>query len=159
MEKKCNCKEPYDAEYFQGGYPYCPVHDKRKDTVTQLPVEVVEEIKAEAKLRGKNHMFIPMDGDYSSHKFHGFIVERTYETAATAYATKLHQVEQENEANENKIKLYEDALEKLHPQLSDLRQWKYTATKLLNEVFQKHETGLLPDRFIYEKIKTFLYGE
>lgn len=33
------------------------------------------------------------------------------------------------------------------------------AKKLLNEVFRKHEAGLLPDRFIYEKIKSFLYGE
>lgn len=31
-EKKCNCNEPYDAEYFQGGYPYCPVHDKPKES-------------------------------------------------------------------------------------------------------------------------------
>lgn len=27
MEKKCNCHELYDAEYFKGGYPYCPIHD------------------------------------------------------------------------------------------------------------------------------------
>lgn len=33
------------------------------------------------------------------------------------------------------------------------------AKKLLDEVFRKHESGLLPDRFIYEKIKTFLNGE
>lgn len=31
--------------------------------------------------------------------------------------------------------------------------------KLLFEVFQKHESGLLPDRFVYDKIKMFLYGE
>jgi hypothetical protein len=30
LTKKCNCHEPYDAEYFQGGYPYCPIHDKPK---------------------------------------------------------------------------------------------------------------------------------
>lgn len=30
---------------------------------------------------------------------------------------------------------------------------------LLEEVLSKHESGLLPDRFIYEKIKKFLYGE
>ena len=30
---------------------------------------------------------------------------------------------------------------------------------LLEEVFQKHESGLLPDRFVYDKIKKFLYGE
>jgi hypothetical protein len=33
------------------------------------------------------------------------------------------------------------------------------AKDLLREVFQKHETGLLPDRFVYEKIKKFLYGK
>lgn len=33
------------------------------------------------------------------------------------------------------------------------------AKKLLDEVFRKHESGLLPDRFIYEKIKTFLNEE
>ena len=29
---------------------------------------------------------------------------------------------------------------------------------LLEEVLSKHESGLLPDRFIYEKIKRFLHG-
>jgi hypothetical protein len=41
-------------------------------------------------------------------------------------------------------------------------QWKVKhneAKKLLDEVFRKHEAGLLPDRFIYEKIKSFLNGE
>lgn len=33
------------------------------------------------------------------------------------------------------------------------------AKNLLHEVFQKHESGLLPDRFVYEKIKDFLYPE
>jgi len=28
MEKKCNCHEPYNPDYFQAGYPYCPIHDK-----------------------------------------------------------------------------------------------------------------------------------
>jgi hypothetical protein len=27
MEKKCNCNEPYDPDYFQAGYPCCPIHD------------------------------------------------------------------------------------------------------------------------------------
>lgn len=78
---------------------------------TQLPKEVAEEIKTEAKLRGKNHMFIPMDGDYSSHKFHGFIVERTYETCATAYAKKLHQARTLIEKMNERCKgLYHDEL-------------------------------------------------
>lgn len=33
------------------------------------------------------------------------------------------------------------------------------ARDILTEVFQKHESGLLPDRFVYDKIKKFLYGE
>jgi hypothetical protein len=33
------------------------------------------------------------------------------------------------------------------------------AKELLNEVVSRHEAGLLPDRFIYEKIKSFLDGK
>lgn len=42
------------------------------------------------------------------------------------------------------------------------RGYSHAATEaahLLHEVFQKHESGLLPDRFIYNKIKMFLYGK
>ncbi len=35
----------------------------------------------------------------------------------------------------------------------------HEAQEILREVFQKHESGLLPDRFVYDKIKKFLYGE
>jgi hypothetical protein len=41
-------------------------------------------------------------------------------------------------------------------------EWKVKhneAKKLLDEVFRKHESGLLPDRFVYKKIKTFSNGE
>lgn len=54
-----------------------------------------------------------------------------YIGGATAYATRAITAEQENAE----------------------------AKKLLNEVFQKHESGLLPDRFVYDKIKEFLYPE
>ena len=30
---------------------------------------------------------------------------------------------------------------------------------LLEDVLRLHESGLLPDRFVYDKIKKFLYGE
>lgn len=44
-------------------------------------------------------------------------------------------------------------------QLKEANEELREAKKLLNEVLRKHEAGLLPDRFIYEKIKTFLHGE
>lgn len=54
---------------------------------------------------------------------------------ATEYTIKLHEARQES--------------------ISKLAEHK----QLLMEVLSKHESGLLPDRFIYEKIKRFLYGE
>jgi hypothetical protein len=57
---------------------------------------------------------------------------------ATEYAIKLHEMEQKLEKADTK---HLDAID------------------LLREVFQKHESGLLPDRFVYDKIKRFLYGE
>lgn len=62
-----------------------------------------------------------------------------------AYATKRHQVLQVAIQSDKERKEANDQLRE--------------AKKLLNEVFRKHEAGLLPDRFIYENIKTFLYGE
>jgi hypothetical protein len=56
----------------------------------------------------------------------------------TEYATKLHMAQR--------------VIEKVDTKL-------LSAIDLLREVFQKHESGLLPDRFVYDKIKKFLYGE
>lgn len=105
------------------------------------------------------------------------------------YAAKLHQVEQENEqlrgwkmeAAELLTKIHSYAHKHLEIKLGqctvefvigrakerdELKEenakLKEQATgwrPLLEEVLSKHESGLLPDRFIYEKIKTFLYGE
>lgn len=63
----------------------------------------------------------------------------------TTYATKLHH---SNEVNK--------ALEETNRGLVEHNK---EAKDLLHEVFQKHESGLLPDRFVYEKIKSFLYPE
>lgn len=69
----------------------------------------------------------------------------TYIAGATEYATKLHQVEQEREDIKKEKSIFE--------------RNELIMITLLKEVFLKHESGLLPDRFIYEKIKRFLYGE
>lgn len=44
MEKKCNCKEPYDAELFQGGYPYCPIHDNKPEPPATPEWELINRI-------------------------------------------------------------------------------------------------------------------
>lgn len=78
---------------------------------------------------------------------------------ATEYATKLHHANETIKviaSDNNQLKLEVTQVEKANSEL--LCEYN-EAKKLLNEVFRKHEAGLLPDRFIYEKIKNFLYGE
>jgi hypothetical protein len=63
---------------------------------------------------------------------------------ATEYATKLHQVGQEKELwKKESISKTEMLLE---------------ARALLEKVIYRHEGGLLPDRLLYNEIKTFLDG-
>ncbi len=47
-DKNCNCKEPYDSEKHEGGYPYCPVHDK------PLNVSIIGHGKPEQRPAGSN---------------------------------------------------------------------------------------------------------
>lgn len=74
---------------------------------TQLPVEVVEEIEQQADSYADKYM----NGRVNTHE-HGLISE-VWAVCATAYATKLHQVEQEN---------------------ADLRRWKIEAAELLTKI-------------------------
>lgn len=88
-------------------------------------------------------------------------------------ATQLHQanetikvLEYDNNKLKGEVEGLRSAVEELKKvaiesdkQRKEANEQLREAKKLLNEVFRKHEAGLLPDRFIYEKIKTFLYGE
>lgn len=134
---------------------------------TQLPKEVVDKINSEADLYG---FAVPYNGSNS------FYIEdkvKGYQAGATEYATRLHtlQVEFNNIRQANKRweesfniaqrgydTAYKD-LEELKSKLADKVEYSTNAEAILTEVFQKHESGLLPDRFIYDKIKKFLYGE
>jgi DNA repair ATPase RecN len=136
----------------------------------ELPVEAEEQIAQEAQ---SMLVFVP-DNKWS------------YIQGATAYATKLHEerqqrihLEKENDiltANCNELRQWKmNAAEELtligayahkhlEVNLGDsiptlVMTHLNEARDLLTEVFRKHESGLLPDRFIYEKIKRFLYGE
>lgn len=104
---------------------------------TQLPVEAKQKIWFEAEKY--------TEGKVKAINEEHFNVYNAYIEGATAYATKLHQLQQVTTESDKQRKEANDQLRE--------------AKKLLNEVFRKHEAGLLPDRFIYEKIKTFLYGE
>ena len=154
---------------------------------TQLPVEWRNKIDKEAEeaARWQFHPEYSRDANTAC--------QICYRAGATAYATKLHQLQRENE----ELKRWKmEAVDLLTPinayahkhlevnlgdsctrvvlaeldrlrtdsiindaAVSELNAQNNEAKALLNEVFQKRETGLLPDRFIYEKIKKFLYGE
>jgi hypothetical protein len=129
------------------------------NTTPQLPVELRRQIEKEAI-------------EYTSQfKYGDDYRKAAYEDGATSYAIKRLQDQQEiaeltNWKEEAKAILdpiwdYADTLKvplgasKTEAVITHVKE----AKELLNEVFRKHESGLLPDRFIYEKIKRFLYGE
>lgn len=120
----------------------CPNDDrcgKRNTQLPQLPVEVMQSIEEAAN-------------DYVEETRGRQGRVETYIAGATVYATKLYQVEQENKTLNEHIETGKRYIEAL------IAKGK-VSRDLLDEVFRKHETGLLPDRFIYEKIKKFLHGE
>lgn len=55
------------------------------------------------------------------------------------------------------INAYKNGAEVYAEKWQEEKQAATEAKKLLDEVFRKHEAGLLTDRFVYEKIKDFLY--
>jgi hypothetical protein len=83
----------------------------------------------------------------------------SYVAGATNYAIKLRSAEEKVKVLEYDNTRLKGEVEGYKVACEELKRWKEDAKKLLTEVFQKHESGLLPDRFIYEKIKKFLYGE
>lgn len=112
---------------------------------TQLPKEVMEQISKEVDILFDD----TMDSGTSLPMFQKL----------TAYATKIHQAERDNSQLKYDKTVLEHRVDLKDTQLNNLRKSIDEAKKLLDEVFRKHESGLLPDRFIYEKIKSFLYGE
>jgi hypothetical protein len=144
----------------------CPNDERCGTNAPQLPDEALKDIEA---LVMDKTLHLPNNNDFDNGYEKG--MERGIEIGATAYANKLLQEQQEN----SELKRWkEEAKAILTPiwDYADTLKVPLGASKteavikhvddakaLLTEVFQKHESGLLPDRFIYEKIKTFLYGE
>ena len=137
--KQCKCEIPntdLSGRCFKCcDYVTIPTHN------TQLPAEVVEEIKYEAEEKAEQFFKqLQTDnptGDYFDHLSKQTGYRRGYGACATAYAIKLHQAQQEIES---------------------LKRWKEGAGVLLEKVIHRHEGGLLPDRLLYLEFKTFLDG-
>jgi hypothetical protein len=109
-----------------------------RDNPAQLPVEVVDKIVQ----RAKDYAQAKCDDLADKKGLHRkTLLMYAHMAGATEYATKVHEVQGDLDDLKKIVPGYEKAL------------------TLLNEVFQKHESGLLPDRFVYDKIKKFLYGE
>ena len=107
---------------------------------TQLPVELHKKIYSDA-----NDYLGLKEVEFSQRSFNAHVA------GATEYANKLHEAQQEIKDLQGQIATCKRTI--------DIQiEQKHEANDLLEEVFQKHESGLLPDRFIYDKIKKFLYG-
>jgi FtsZ-binding cell division protein ZapB len=103
-----------------------------------------------------------------------------YIAGATSYATKLHQrdetikiLEYDNSRLKGELEGYKEAYDEVVKdryrlsQENDEVMKNYNKLKeqstgwrpLLEEFISMHETGLLPNRFTYEKAKKFINGE
>lgn len=90
------------------------------------------------------------DNDRQIGYYQGFCAG--HEAGATEWATRLHQVEREN----GKLKQCNTILEAATSTLNDQAN---AARALLEKVIYRHEGGLLPDRLLYNEIKSFLNGK
>jgi len=115
----------------------------------QLPAEVVEELEAAAQ--DKYSKMAENAEDVKDDAYAQGYAEG-WHTGATEYATKLHSASVEKLNLKMTIKGIED-------QLTVERVKHNTARSLLSKFISRHEAGLLPDRFIYNEIKSFLDGQ
>lgn len=134
---------------------------------TQLPANLAAEVNqfvADKTKAEREHL----EGRYNS-EFKGIYTagyEYGVRTGATEYANKLHQAEQEIERLKGELDVAIRANDNLtsrmvswQQQLYGLQKDRDTARTLLQKFISRHEAGLLPDRFIYQEIKTFLDGK
>jgi hypothetical protein len=78
--------------------------------------------------------------------------------AMKEYATKLHQAQQEKEEErQQRVHLAKENYI-ITGHYNDLQKQYSAARALLEKVIYRHEGGLLPDRLLYNDIKTFLDG-
>lgn len=128
-------------------------------TNDKLPEEMQEQIKQQAEDFANSHVNGRAQPDIWETVF------RANEAGATAYATRLHKLQVEfnnirkanqrweesfNMAQRGYDAAYND-LQKLNTEHQELRERSDRIKTILQEFVSKHEAGLLPDRFVYEK--------
>jgi hypothetical protein len=153
------------------------------NTQPQLPAEVTKEIQnlAEAKMLEMDRKIKEGISEESRHHFLTGYTEGVA-AGATEYAAKLLDCDKVNAALEEKVRGLEEWKSQAMYLLDPLYEYgdkskeiklgesittfilnrceKYEAARALLEKFiSRHEAGLLPDRFIYDEIKTFLDGK
>lgn len=154
---------------------------------TELPVEVSEEIEQEGERYADKYLNGIVNTREHAHLTEAYVAGATaYATKLHQAEEKIKVLDYDNKRLAGEVEGYKSAVDELkrwkinaaeeltivgayaHKHLEvnsgdSIAQLVMThlnnGRDLLNEVFRKHEARLLPDRFIYEKIKTFLYGE
>jgi flagellar biosynthesis/type III secretory pathway protein FliH len=137
------CINESRTHQIPGEYEHtCGKQPTKNASDTQLPAEVENEITAKAEAIFKNmkeHAESEWDVKYAE----GFA--EGWADCATEYAIKLHQLKQE--------------FGTVSTMFLDLDTKHEQARALLQKFISRHEAGLLPDQFIYNEIKQFLYGK
>ena len=116
---------------------------------TQLPADWVDKLNTEALEKYPVQLHRVQHGLPTDLKEYE---RQLWLAGATEYAIKLLQAEQEiallKEVNNESLKLTEKA-----------QEVNFKMRALLEKFIYRHEGGLLPDRFLYNDIKTFLDGK
>jgi hypothetical protein len=123
-------------------------NDKERDATTHAAIVASFMASAIHKLStGCNYEAIEYDIRSSIYHFEKLVQL----ILPTEYATKLHEAQMANANFKTEFDLYKD-------EMAEQRAVNVGAIKLLKKFIERHEAGLLPDRFIYNEIKTFLDG-
>jgi hypothetical protein len=134
---------------------------------TQLPADMVEEIKLKAEGYATITAHIPKGVPISHHDAHVWC-RNDYEAGATEYATKLHECDKTNKALEETNRGLMEENESLTNQLKNqshvhkdnmilLKQENEKARTILEKFISRHESDTMSWEFINE-IKSFLNG-
>lgn len=113
---------------------------------TQLPAEVIADIHAKADA------YMGTSEDEGAEW-------GAYVSGATEYATKLHTAQQEIRALKGSIETHKRSYDARSKDYDELDEKFEIAEELLKKFISRHEAGLLPDRGIYNEIKSFLDGK
>jgi hypothetical protein len=125
----------------------CPHDERCESPQPQLLDEVMKKISKDCETY-VGSVFNWMNGDEAQWNYLRF----HYKQIATEYATQLYACDKANSALEENNRFLATIKEELNEKLNK-------ATRLLEKVVFPHEGGLLPDRLLYNEIKTFLDGK